>query len=278
MRLWPRHWSIETLACALRGHVTPAAHAARLRPEDREVGYESPDGRRYSRCLRCDTWTEGFPHEPSDVRWEVLPPIEDLELPRRGEPLQDAIVLRLIAIDRGVHAVIFGLLAAALTVIDTKLFDLQSFARDAADRLDGVASNTGPHASHDVLSRELHRIADLRQGTITTLAITASAYCIVEGVEAVGLWKERRWAEYLTVVATAGFLPFEIRELADRVSVFRAGALVVNVVILVYLVWTKRLFGVRGGPQSLHEQIDWSAILATPAPPEPEPPHPTPTR
>src|SRR5205807_6456269 len=202
------------------------------------------------------------------TRWEVVPPLEQLHLPRRGGPLHDAILLRVIAVDRAVHSMVFGLLAIALTVVDTKLFDLQSFARDAADRLDGVASNTGPHASHDALSRELHRIADLRQGTITTLAITAAVYCIVEGVEAVGLWKERRWAEYLTVVATAGFLPFEIRELFDRVSVFRVGALVVNVVILVYIVWAKRLFGVRGGPQSLHEQIDWRAVLSPPTRPD----------
>ena len=278
MRLWPRHWHVETLTCALRGHVTPAAFAARLRAEDRELGLDAPDGRRYSRCLRCDTWTEGFPPATADAHWEVVPPLEQLDLPRRGEPLKDAVLLRIIAVDRGVHAVVFGLLAIALTVVDTKLFDLQSFARDAADRLDGVASNTGPHASHDSLSRELHRIAELRRGTITTLAITAAAYCIVEGVEAVGLWKERRWAEYLTAVATAGFLPFEIRELADRVSVFRIGALLVNVIILVYLVWAKRLFGLRGGPHALRDQIDWAAVLTAPVPPEPEPPHPTPTR
>src|SRR5204862_3969134 len=203
---------------------------------DRELGFDSDNGRRYSRCLRCDTWTEGTPPGPAQVTTELVPALGQLELPRRGQPLHDAVILRLIAIDRGVHAVVFGLLATALTVVDTKLFDLQSFARDAADRLDGVASNTGPHASHDALSRELHRIAELRQGTITTLAITASAYCIVEGVEAVGLWKERRWAEYLTVVATGGFLPFEIRELLDRVSVLRIGALIVNLAILVYLV------------------------------------------
>lgn len=262
----------------MRGHVAPAAAAATLRPEDRELGYESVDGRRYSRCLRCDAWSEGFAPAPGTATCDVLPPFEQLDLPRRGQPLHDAVILRLIAIDRGLHAVVFGLLAIALTVVDTKLFDLQSFARDAADRLDGVASNTGPHASHDVLSRELHRIAELRQGTITTLAITATAYCIVEGVEAVGLWRERRWAEYLTVVATAGFLPFEIHELLDRVSVFRVGALVVNLAILVYLISAKRLFGVRGGAHALHDQIDWESVLAAPTPPEPAPPHPTPTR
>jgi uncharacterized membrane protein (DUF2068 family) len=276
--MWPQQWNIETLVCSMRGHVTPADTVERLRSEDRELGFDSDNGRRYSRCLRCDTWTEGFPPASAQVTSEIVPALDQLELPRRGQPLHDAVVLRLIAIDRGVHAVVFGLLAIALTVVDTKLFDLQSFARDAADRLDGVASNTGPHASHDALSRELHRIAELRQGTITILAITATAYCIIEGIEAVGLWKERRWAEYLTVVATAGFLPFEVRELVDRVSVFRVGALVVNVAILVYLIWNKRLFGVRGGAHALHEQIDWDSVLAPPTPSEPAPPHPTPTR
>jgi uncharacterized membrane protein (DUF2068 family) len=141
-----------------------------------------------------------------------------------------------------------------------------------------VASNTGPHASHDVLSRELHRLADLDKTTVTVLAITATAYAVIEGIEAVGLWLERRWAEYLTVVATAGFLPFEIRELLDRVTVLRLGALVVNVAILVWLVYSKRLFGVRGGAAALHEQIDWDAVLAPPIPPESAPPHPTPVR
>jgi uncharacterized membrane protein (DUF2068 family) len=266
------------MVCAMRGHVAPAGRAALVRAEDRELGFDTFDARRLARCLRCDAWIEGLPPLPENADWEIVPPLDELDLPRRGEPLYDAIVLRLIAIDRAVHAVIFGFLAIALLLLDTKLFDLQSFARDAAERLDGVASNTGPHASHDALSTELHRLADLRQTTITTLAIVATVYCVVEGVEAIGLWLERRWAEYLTAVATAGFLPFEIHELLDRLSAFRVGALVVNVAILVYLVYAKRLFGVRGGAKALHEQIDWDAILAPPGVVEPEPPHPTPTR
>jgi uncharacterized membrane protein (DUF2068 family) len=195
-------------------------------------------------------------------------------------PMVPELAIAMLACARigAIHSVIFGLLAIALFFLDTRLFDLQSFARDAADRLDGVASNTGPHASHDVLSRELHRLADLDKTTVTVLAITATAYAVIEGIEAVGLWLERRWAEYLTVVATAGFLPFEIRELLDRVTVLRLGALVVNVAILVWLVYSKRLFGMRGGAAALHEQIDWDAVLAAPTPPESAPPHPTPVR
>jgi uncharacterized membrane protein (DUF2068 family) len=76
------------------------------------------------------------------------------------------------------------------------------------------------------------------------VAITAAVYCVLEATEAVGLWKERRWAEYLTAVATAGFLPFEIIELTKRVTPLKLGTFVVNVAILVYLIWAKRLFGV----------------------------------
>jgi uncharacterized membrane protein (DUF2068 family) len=263
----------------MRGHCTPAAYAERVGPGDRELGVDTVDGRRLSRCLRCDVWVEGFPPTPDAVRYAELPELRTLDhLPRRGKPLDDAIILRLIAINRGVHSVVFGLLAVALLVLDTRLFDLQSYARDAADRLDGVAGNTGPAASHDILSSSLHRVLDLSRSTITVLLITSVAYCVIEGVEAVGLWRERRWAEYLTVIATVGFLPFEIHELLDRVTIVRIGALILNVAVLVYLVYSKRLFGLRGGHAALHTQIDWSEVLAPPTPPEPAPPHVTPLR
>ncbi len=248
----------------MRCHVTPAADAAELAPEDRELGVDLPDGRRLSRCLRCDAWIEGFPPAVDEAAYETIPSLQELDLPRRGKPLRDAVIIRLIAIDRAFHSAVFTLLAIALFFLDTKYFDVESFAKDAADRLDGVANNTGPHTSHDLLSRELQRLATLNRATVTTLAITATAYAVMEGVEAVGLWLERRWAEYLTVVATAGFLPFEIRELFDRVTIVRVVALVVNVAILVWLVYSKRLFGLRGGASAIQEQIDWDEILAPP--------------
>jgi uncharacterized membrane protein (DUF2068 family) len=262
----PRGWSSEIWVCSMRGHCIPAAEVAHVRPEDRELGIDTADGRRLSRCLRCDAWIESWPPSEGEARHEFIPPFEQLDLPRRDKPLRDAIVIRLIAIDRAIHSVIFGLLAIALTLIDTNFGSIQSFAHDNADRLDDVASNTGPHASHDALSRELHRLADIDRGTVTVLAVTAAVYAIVEGVEAVGLWRERRWAEYLTVVATAGFLPFEIRELIDKVSVLRIGALVVNLAIVAWLVWSKRLFGLRGGAAALHDDIDWSEVLQPPPP------------
>lgn len=259
----------------MRRHVTPALRVARLRPEDRELGLDTADGRRLARCLRCDVWVEGLIPSPADAVREVVPPLSEMSLPRRGKPLSDAILLRLIALDRGVHAVVFALLAIVLVVVDTKLFDLHTFARSAAERLDGVVYGT--RAPSGGLSKELHRLADLQRSTITVLAVTAVLYAVIEGVEAFGLWRERRWAEYLTVVATAGFLPFEVHELVDRVTVLRVSALVVNVAIFAYLVYSKRLFGLRGGRSALHDQIDWVTVLTAPTVLDAQPPHGTPT-
>ena len=49
------------------------------------------------------------------------------------------------------------------------------------------------------------------------------------------------------MVATSIFLPYEIYDLTVKITWLRVGAFVVNLLLVIYLVWTKRLFGVRGG-------------------------------
>lgn len=269
MRLVPKDWHTETWICSIRGHQTPAARVLELRPEDRSLGIEleSPPHDRLARCLRCDVWLEvPQPDAGAPGVTEHLPVIADLPKPRRGKVLQEAVLLRLIAIDKAMHAVAFGLLAIALAVLRLKLPGLQDDARTLEEQLRGPVDQTGQAASRDRLGDVLHRIVGLHRSALTILLITALAYCLIEGIEAVGLWKERRWAEYLTAVATAGLLPFEIYELTERVTILRLVALVINVAILVWLVWAKHLFGIRGGAATLEEKTDWAAVLATPAP------------
>ena len=232
--------------CAVRGHVVPAATVAHLRAGDSGLGLDLADGRRLSRCLRCDTWLAGTPPPAARAARMVLPPLDELEVPRRGRALRDAIVLRLIALDRAFHSVAFGLAAIGLFILGANIDPLRSQADSLLDQLDKPLSDTGQNPSRTFVVRVLRRIGHLRRGPLRLLAATAAAYCVIEAVEALGLWRERRWAEYLTALATAGFLPFEIAELGKRVTVVRVVALVVNLAILVWLVWRKNLFGVRG--------------------------------
>jgi len=74
------------------------------------------------------------------------------------------------------------------------------------------------------------------------IAIGAMLYGALDAGEGVGLLLRRRWAEYLVLVATAAFLPLEITEVLHHATLFKVGALVVNLAICAYLVWKKRLF------------------------------------
>jgi uncharacterized membrane protein (DUF2068 family) len=76
----------------------------------------------------------------------------------------------------------------------------------------------------------------------TLLAIAAFAYALLEGTEGVGLAMRRRWAEYLTVLATAALIPFEAYEVIHKVTLFRVGALLLNLAVVGYLAYRKRLF------------------------------------
>lgn len=68
-------------------------------------------------------------------------------------------------------------------------------------------------------------------------------YALLFSVEGVGLLLGKRWAEWLTVVATGLFIPLEIYELVRKATALKVGFLVVNVAIVAYLVW--RILGTR---------------------------------
>ena len=67
-----------------------------------------------------------------------------------------------------------------------------------------------------------------------------SALALTEGM---GLLLEKVWAEYLTLVLTMSFLPWELYELARRPSWFRLSLLLINLAVLWYLVWLLRRKG-----------------------------------
>jgi uncharacterized membrane protein (DUF2068 family) len=263
MRVIPRRWHSETWVCSLRGHVAPAARAARLRPEDDNLGEDLPDGTRVVRCLRCDLWLRVEP-PGTGAAYEVIPPLDQIDLPLRGKPLESRIVLRLIAVERGLHVLVFGTLAVVAFLLELKLPAVQDLADGLLDGLRNVLDQSARGASHDFFTRELERVADLQAGSLVAVGLVSAGYAALESVEMVGLWMGKRWAEYLTVVATVALVPFELYELAEGVSALKVAALVLNLAILVWLVYAKRLFGVRGGTKALEEHVDWAAVLASP--------------
>jgi uncharacterized membrane protein (DUF2068 family) len=263
-RFRPRfHW--ELLVCGTSGHELIGTDVRRIRPEDAVVVREL-NGLRWYRCVRCDSWLPL--HPPAAPARETLPPRSQIELPRRGKALRDRVVLRIIAIDRAIHFLVLAALSVVVFLFAGHEIRLRRAFYRAVDAVQGTS--IGPHHhAHGFLGSAEH-IFELRSSTLYAVAAAAAGYAVLEGVEAVGLWYQRRWAEYLTFVATILFLPYEIYELSRAVSAFKIVALVVNIAIALYLLYAKRLFGLRGGAQAEERErerdVGWEALERT-APP-----------
>jgi uncharacterized membrane protein (DUF2068 family) len=241
-RFRPR-FHYELLVCGLRGHQLIGLDAAELRPADALVAREL-DGIRWHRCLRCDAWLP-VP-APADPARRHPPERGEIELPLRGRPLRDKIVLRIIAIDRAFHFVILGLIAAAIFILAARRDELRSVFYRVLSDIEGTVVDQTHQAGHGIV-HDFEELLSLRTGTIRIVGGAVALLAVVELVEAVGLWYQKRWAEYLTFLVTAAFIPLEIYELTRTVSPLKIIALIVNVAIVIYLLYAKRLFGLRGG-------------------------------
>jgi uncharacterized membrane protein (DUF2068 family) len=257
----------ELVTCGFRGHELVGTDAAELRPEDAIVARD--DGQiRWHRCLRCDAWM-ALPRPGAPTRRH--PPDQvDVEVPLRGKGLRDKVVLRLIAVDRLLHFVILIALGTGVVAIAGNETALRSrFYRILTDLQGGVAGGPVQTSGHVGILGEFDKLFSLRSGTLRELGIALLAYGVLEGIEAVGLWFAKRWAEYLTFIVTASLLPLEVYEIIHKGTVLKVIGFIINVAVVVYLLFAKRLFGLRGGgaadERARAADMGWDAIArATP--------------
>lgn len=256
---WRPRFHYELIGCGLGGHELVGTQAARLRPGDALVARASADGLRWHRCLRCDAWVPLPP--PARPTTDHLPDRAAIPLPLRGRPLRDRWVLRLVALDRVAHCVVLAALAGAVFLfLDDRTRLRGTFARIVGAVQGGLG---GVNGANGVLA-DLSRAFTAPRSTLVLVGLALAGYAVLEGAEAVGLWRGRRWAEYLTFVATAVLLVPEVFELAVRVTPLKVVALVVNLAVVAYLLVAKRLFGLRGGGRAeaaaRAEDSGWAAL------------------
>jgi uncharacterized membrane protein (DUF2068 family) len=95
-------------------------------------------------------------------------------------------------------------------------------------------------AQHRFVLEAAGKVLRLDTSRIGWIVAGLLAYAALFAVEGYGLWNGRRWGEWLTIVATSSFVPFEAFELWRRVTPVRAAFLAVNVAIVIYLIWKIR--------------------------------------
>lgn len=142
--------------------------------------------------------------------------------------------------DRGLLALALFKMVKALALILAGAGALSLMRPSAQQEVREWLADFTIRQGHRVVERVLHllNVATPRQMTLVGLA--SICYGLLFAVEGIGLWLERRWAEYLTIVATGSLIPFELYELVRAVTVMRALALAANVAGVLYLVYRLR--------------------------------------
>ncbi|MFD1274211.1 MULTISPECIES: DUF2127 domain-containing protein [Streptomyces] len=240
-------WDRRT--CARRGHATYAPDEPGLRDRLRAA---TSLGEAW-RCLRCGDFVLGEPHGAG--------PAEEAPLVPRGKVLRDLFILRFLAIERAVRGVFIVLVAAAVW----RFSNSQDSVRRLFDEYLNVFRPVFRHFHYDLdhspVVGTIQKSFGYKHSTLVLVAALLLAYALIELVEAGGLWYAKRWAEYLTVVATAAFLPLEIYELTEHVSWLKIATLVLNILAVLYIALAKRLFGLRGGRAAFDEERQSASLL-----------------
>lgn len=237
-------------SCGLRGHATFAPDEPELRERLR---VDTPVGEAW-RCLRCETFVVGPPRGsgPADTAPEIP----------RGRLLRDRTLMRLLAVERAIRGVVLLLLAAGVLKVRASRSEL----RDAFDKdiplMRPLADQIGWNIDESKIVRHIDEAFSLSATTLLWIAVGLAVYALIEFIEAFGLWFMRRWGEYFAVVATSIFLPPEIYELTEKVTVLRLGALLINLAAVVWLLWSKRLFGLNGGGAAYRAEHHTESLLS----------------
>lgn len=146
--------------------------------------------------------------------------------PIPADPGQDRF-LRAVAIFKLGKALLLLVTAWGLLKFLNPAFELQVDAW-----IETLRSAFGQYLMRQLLER-VNRLSPVHLHLLSFASVVYACLFLVEGY---GLWRGRRWAEYLTVIVTSLLIPVELFEVVTRFRPVTFSVLVLNVLIVVYLV------------------------------------------
>ncbi len=107
--------------------------------------------------------------------------------------------------------------------------------RDIADFAEDLVGFLHLNSEGRLAHRIVETVTKLNPSNIKLFFILSLVYATVRFVEAYGLWRLRAWAEWFAIISGSLYIPFEIYEFIQKPTFTRAGIVLVNIAIVIYL-------------------------------------------
>lgn len=104
------------------------------------------------------------------------------------------------------------------------------------DRLMHTLEHLSLQDSNGMRWRLVGLLQEMGPSKFIAIGIAALAYAAIFATEGTGLWLRKHWAEWFTVIATGSLIPVEVYEVFHKFNWLKLGALIGNIVIVVYLI------------------------------------------
>jgi uncharacterized membrane protein (DUF2068 family) len=139
--------------------------------------------------------------------------------------------------DRGLLAIAVFKMAKSAFFFCVGMGALHFLHKDLGDEALKLARILRFDPEHRIVALTLEKIDLIDAHRLRQIGIGTFAYSALALTEGIGLLLERTWAEYLTLILTISFLPWEMYELIKHATWMKAVLFGFNLAILVYLVW-----------------------------------------
>ncbi len=149
---------------------------------------------------------------------------------RNQTPRERTWTIHLIAAEKVIKGAIVILIAFKLLSLLGQ--DVHAWGSDFVNRHSIIEGNRYIHEL-------LEKLVGVGDRQLVGFSVIAFLYAALLYVEAIGLWLQKRWAEYLTAIASTLLIPVEIYEIYERFTWVRIIILAINIFVVWYL--TNRL-------------------------------------
>lgn len=139
---------------------------------------------------------------------------------------ESRIGIRLVAILEGTKAAAVLLAGTGLLLLVHR--DVQAIAEQFVAHLHLDPAKRYPRIFIQIATRTT-------PSGLRLMAFGAFLYCVLRTLEAIGLWRSRRWAEWLGVLSGAVYVPFEVVALVRHPGAEPLIALALNLAVVAYL-------------------------------------------